>query len=187
MNLPTIKIDKFALRVTSYKDALSLYKMFSNYNIMKFFPQKLHLTLDDTYEFLAQNILSKPTRGIPYQYSIVEIETKKVIGLAGFSTFDIQNKTGSLSILVDEDYQNKGIGTRTIMSLVRLGFDRFGLENIKVSHFENNISSKRMLEKCGFSYVNKTINSSSNCDNDKVNEINYIYTQQMFNKLINKR
>lgn len=52
--------------------------------------------------------------------------------------------------LLNREYRGKGIGTDTVMAIMRYAFDELGLNRLNGSWFAENISSKSMYMKCGW-------------------------------------
>ncbi|MHC4471803.1 MAG: GNAT family N-acetyltransferase [Planctomycetota bacterium] len=71
--------------------------------------------------------------------------------LIGLFDIDFADRTAVVWTLVgDRTLYGRGVGTRAMGELVRLGFDELGLVNLHGWLIEDNIPSRRMLEKNGF-------------------------------------
>lgn len=81
----------------------------------------------------------------------------QVIGLLHFKV--IGDLIDAYHILIDDDYQNKGIGTK----LMQEAFKKINKMNIKtiIAHaveFEGKVNSKKLLEKFGFKEIYRVSN-----------------------------
>jgi len=74
-----------------------------------------------------------------------------VIGDVALQDIDWKNRSCSLGYgLTKLEYHGKGYATDAAKTILQYGFCHIGLERISSSTQENNISSQRVLEKCGF-------------------------------------
>ena len=82
------------------------------------------------------------------------IETKEdgPLGIATLTDIDWKNRRATHSIkLAKKENRSKGIGTDTVMAIMRYAFDELGLIRLDGSWFDNNVASKNMYIKCGWS------------------------------------
>ena len=82
---------------------------------------------------------------------IIETKEDGVVGMTGIR--DIDWKNGSAAgggIRIRKDLQAKGIATDVYMTLLRFAFDELRLHRFTASAFDDNTSSVRFMEKCGF-------------------------------------
>jgi RimJ/RimL family protein N-acetyltransferase len=84
-------------------------------------------------------------------------DCKFVIDLAGTvvgrcDLFDIEHVSGTarIGVTIDVGHQNAGIGTETVMLLLRYAFRDLGLRRVWCDILADNKPSIRMCEKCGF-------------------------------------
>jgi diamine N-acetyltransferase len=63
---------------------------------------------------------------------------------------DVYRKSAELGYLLDEKYWNRGIMTRAVHQMCDYGFRELDIVRIYAGVFEYNLSSQRLLEKCGF-------------------------------------
>ncbi len=74
---------------------------------------------------------------------------EKLIGRVGFHT--IRGDTGEIGYFLDEDYTKKGIMTDCVKALITYGVDRLFLKNIIIRVHPDNLSSKAIPKRLGFS------------------------------------
>lgn len=73
------------------------------------------------------------------------------IGTVILSDIDLRNGIAEIHIkLANKDIRGKGYGTDAITTLVKYAFDELRLNCIYCRIKEDNIASRRMFEKCGF-------------------------------------
>lgn len=80
-----------------------------------------------------------------------------IIGSAGTvfgedSSLNLPMWQGEIGYWLGYDYWGKGLMTEVVRELIRFGFEDIGLNTIWCGYFEGNERSKRVQEKCGFTY-----------------------------------
>ena len=62
-------------------------------------------------------------------------------------------KAKEIGYVVAKDYWGVGLATESVLAVVGYGFTRLGFEAFGIAHFSENTASRRVAEKCGFTYV----------------------------------
>lgn len=57
-----------------------------------------------------------------------------------------------LEFVLSGDCHNRGYMTEAVRRVLRFAFTELGLEIVAACHYPDNVQSRRVLEKCGFSY-----------------------------------
>ncbi|MFR4986385.1 MAG: GNAT family N-acetyltransferase [Lachnospirales bacterium] len=114
-----------------------------------------HISKDHSMFVLNMFINDKNTFAIVYK------ENNKVIGSISlmkdkFRT-DINSKC--LGYVLSKDYWGQGIMTEAVKKLLEYAFCHINIDIMSISHFKENIASKRVIEKSGFSYEGTLRNS----------------------------
>ena len=60
-----------------------------------------------------------------------------------------------IGFTLSKDYWNKGFTTEAVKKTINYIFKKTKFNLIKASHFDHNMQSKRVIEKCGFTYIDK--------------------------------
>ena len=82
---------------------------------------------------------------------IIENKGKEALGLATLTNIDWKNRKATHGIkLANKENRTKGIGTDSVMAIMRYAFDELQLNRLNGSWFEMNIASKTMYTKCGW-------------------------------------
>ena len=91
-----------------------------------------------------------------HNYSIIDIETKKLIGTCGFIELDHLNQTTEAGIFIgNRSYWNKGYGTESFKLLLDYGFKALNLFSVMLRVYAFNERAIRMYEKLGFEVIGK--------------------------------
>ena len=82
---------------------------------------------------------------------VIETEEDGAIGIATLTNIDWKNKSATHGIkLAKKEMRTKGIGTDTVMAIMRYAFDELGLHRLDGSWFDENVASKSLYKKCGW-------------------------------------
>ena len=83
---------------------------------------------------------------------IIETTEDGAVGLAILSDFDWKNRSAYIGIKIgNEKFRNKGIGTDTIMTIMKYAFDELQLNRLYCTILDYNIASQTLFrEKCGW-------------------------------------
>ena len=87
----------------------------------------------------------------------------KVIGSLGVEAYDEQTypeldavEAREIGYVLSRDYWGHGLVPEAVQAVIAYLFDTVGLDVIVVGHFARNGRSRRVIEKCGFTYVKTT-------------------------------
>ena len=82
---------------------------------------------------------------------IIETEEYGAVGVATLLDIDWKNRWAEHGIkLANKNIGGKGIGTDSVMALMRYAFDELGLNRLNGSWFKDNIASKKLYMNCGW-------------------------------------
>lgn len=79
-------------------------------------------------------------------------KNSKVIGLILLSDINIHNRYREIVYIISTEYQNKGFATQAVKQVLLYAFTELNLLVVAVCYYPNNLKSKRVIEKCGFTY-----------------------------------
>jgi len=108
---------------------------------------KHHSNLSTSKEVLCRNIQNENI------FAIENKENRKMIGYIAINS-DSENgreDTKELGFVLNRNYQNQGIMTEVICKILDYLFSN-NIEYVYACCFQNNMPSKRLIEKCGFTY-----------------------------------
>ena len=73
------------------------------------------------------------------------------VGIATLVNIDWKNRRATHGIkIANKAYRSRGIGTDTVMAIMRYAFDELGLHRLETTQFDTNIPSTRLYKKCGW-------------------------------------
>ncbi len=96
-------------------------------------------------------------------FAIVFKENNKVIGSLGFHPSWANGEPEYLNLrqkeigyVLSKEYWSRGLMTEAVKKVIEYCFQSLELDAVTVGHFKNNDMSRRVIEKCGFIFVNES-------------------------------
>lgn len=97
-------------------------------------------------------------------FAVVYKENKKAIGSVGIEKYSedaVDENTNELSCreigyVLNKDYWGQGLMTEAVKEVIRYCFEEVKVDALFCGHFERNLKSKRVIEKCGFQFYRNT-------------------------------
>lgn len=132
---------------------------------------KHHNDLSTSKEALYRNIRNKNI------FAIENKEDGKVIGHISIND-DSENgrkDTKELGFVLNRNYQNKGIMTEVVYKILDYLFSN-NIEYVYACCFQNNIPSKKLIEKCGFTLEQEGVFYSESL-NETFKSFEYVYNK----------
>jgi RimJ/RimL family protein N-acetyltransferase len=108
-----------------------------------------HKSIDDTHEFVNYAI-KKRDLGQPGVFSVYHKEDKKMIGTIEIHSY--KTYKGEIGFVLHPDYWNKGYVTEAAKAVIIYGMEILELQRLEYCHFPDNLASKRVCEKLGFTF-----------------------------------
>ncbi|MCK5449449.1 GNAT family N-acetyltransferase [Candidatus Pacearchaeota archaeon] len=136
---------KIELRNQRVSDAKRFFEILNNSNFKYF-----HVCPKDEEaerEFLRRNT-KKRKNNLEYNYAI--LCNGKLVGGCGIKIDQHRTFIGEISYFLDEEYWSKGIVTKSVKILEKIGFQKLGLKRIKILMNLRNIGSEKVAIKCGY-------------------------------------
>ena len=149
-----LETDRLLLRGWREKDVDDFFEYASVDGVGEMAGWKHHETLETTRQILHGFIREKNV------FAVVNKDNDKVIGSLGLheSWANGDDRAKNLKVkeigyVLSKAYWGNGLMPEAVKAVMAFCFERCGLEALTCSHFETNSQSKRVIEKCGFSYV----------------------------------
>lgn len=150
MNLQT---ERLILRPWQESDAEALYRYAQNPNVGPAAGWPPHTSIENSREII-KTVLSAPNT-----YAIVTKATEEAIGSIGVMTLrsgvysaNMANNECEIGFWIGEPFWGQGLIPEAVNELLRHIFEDLGQTAVWCGYFEGNTKSKRVQEKCGFTY-----------------------------------
>lgn len=152
LNGTIVETERLILRPFKHSDLSDLYEYASVEGVGEMAGWMHHKNAEESQTILERFISNDRT------FAIVFKENNKVIGSLGIERYGMEkslseffNYTGSeLGFVLSKDYWGKGIMPEALMAVIDHLFNVLDLDFLTCGHYDFNIRSKRVQEKCGF-------------------------------------
>ena len=74
----------------------------------------------------------------------------RIAGVLGYNQIDLDNNIGHIGYWLGEEYNGKGIMTKSVRELIKLGFDYYSIERNDIRCAVENNRSRAIPERLGF-------------------------------------
>ncbi|MBE6572810.1 MAG: GNAT family N-acetyltransferase [Ruminococcaceae bacterium] len=148
---PKIETERLILRHMRVSDASDMYEYACLPEVTRYLLWSPHESLGYTRDFLSQ-IEEAYKKNEFHDFGIILKENRKFIGTCGFAELDMANFKGEVGYVLNPDYWGRGIACEAVNAVLRLGFDRMGLNRIEARYMLGNDRSRRVMERCGMQF-----------------------------------
>lgn len=149
--IPTLECDRIILRRMQKSDADDMYEYASNPAVTKYLLWDIHPNRRFTYNYLSY-IHTRYRTGEFHDWAIVTKNGEKMIGTCGFTRFNPAANSGEIGYVLNPAYWGKGVAAEAARRVIRFGFDTLELNRIEAKFMENNVQSRRVMEKVGMTF-----------------------------------
>lgn len=148
----TLETKNLLLKRFEYEHIDSMLKNFiADENIQKMYSEPTYKTPEEVKALLDKYISSYSSLDY-YRYAIIDKESLECIGLIAFFLVDTKNQFAEIEYCIGSNYQRRGYATEATKRLIDFGFNNIKLHKIQICCKSINIASRRVIEKCGFTY-----------------------------------
>ena len=148
----TIETERLILRRFRYTDDEAMLKYWiADEKIQSLYSEPTYTTKEAVKELLDKYIASYEKEDY-YRWAIIEKISGECIGQIAYFLVDNKNNFAEIEYCIGSDYQCKGFATEATKAVIEYGFNKINLHKIQICTKTINIPSKRVIEKCGFTY-----------------------------------
>ena len=101
---------------------------------------------------LLDEYIGKYNSGYYYRWGIIEKDSGECIGQIAYFLVDNHNNFGEIEYCIGTGYQGRGYATEATKAVICYGFDSIHFNKIQICVRPSNTSSRKVIEKCGFTY-----------------------------------
>ena len=148
----TIETERLILRRFEYTDDTAMLKYWiSDEKIQAMYSEPVYSTKEEVKGLLDIYISSyeKPDY---YRWAIIEKDCGECIGQIAYFLVDSKNHFAEIEYCIGSEFQCRGYATEATKAVVAFGFDEINLHKVQICTKIINQPSKRVIEKCGFTY-----------------------------------
>lgn len=147
-----IETERLILRKFEYSDGETMLKYWiADEKIQSLYSEPVYSTKEAVKELLDKYIGSYEKSDY-YRWAIIEKNSGECIGQIAYFLVDNKNHFAEIEYCIGSDFQCKGLATEATKAVIRYGFEKINLHKIQICTKTINVPSKRVIEKCGFTY-----------------------------------
>lgn len=148
----TITTERLILRRFEYTDDEAMLKNWvADEKVQSMYSEPVYSTKEAVRELLDKYIGSYD-RDDYYRWAIIEKESGECIGQIAYFLVDSKNHFAEIEYCIGSCFQRRGYATEATKAVISYGFDRIKLHKVQICTKTINAPSKRVIEKCGFTY-----------------------------------
>ena len=150
-NFPTLTTNRLQLRQLRSTDAEALFALRSDHKVMEFFGQEPHQSIEETHK-LIQRLQAHYNQHEALFWCITRKGEDTVIGSCTLFSFNLDFHYAETGYELSPAYWQQGITTEAMSAVLTYGFNELDLHRIEADVAPDNIRSKNLLLKLGFTY-----------------------------------
>ena len=146
-----LETERLILRPWTETDAESLYEYARDPRVGPAAGWPVHTSVENSREVI-RTILSAPEN-----YAVCLKTDNRAIGCVGLtvgekSNLKLPDTEGEIGYWIGVPFWGQGLIPEAVRAVIRRGFEDLGLTTLWCGYFEGNDKSRRVQEKCGFTY-----------------------------------
>ena len=145
-----IKGKRVVLRNLKLSDVQDIYRALQDKEVVKW-------TLNIPWPYKKQDAIKwirrsqyKLKNKKEYTFGIILKTTNNLVGSISLMRVDYKNKSAEIGYWLGKKHRSQGFMTESVKLILNFAFNKLKLHRVSANLFEENIASKRVLEKCGF-------------------------------------
>ncbi len=152
--LPVLETERLILRPVKADDIHDVYEYAKNPAVSEYLPWEYHRSIEDS-KMIVQQWLASAQENKPNPWALVDKKTLKVIGsITVDSPADLDTETVPgrkyLGYCLSADHWGRGLMSEAVKAVLDYLVQNNLAQDVVAFVVVENIGSKRVLEKCGF-------------------------------------
>lgn len=104
---------------------------------------------------IKEIFLSRPKKGIPVGYAIIDLQSNRMIGTIDYHTKLDGEHAVEIGYALDDDYWNQHIMTKALKIVIDVGFNDYGYDRLIIKHLKNNPASGKVIRNNHFEKIDQ--------------------------------
>ncbi|NOU92495.1 GNAT family N-acetyltransferase [Paenibacillus sp. LMG 31456] len=150
-NTPLIETERLILRRFTDDDVAEMFLIYSDEEVNEFLPWFPFQSVEETREYLHNNIFADYAKDIAYRYAVVYKQSNQVIGYVSLGGFDERTASGELGYGLRKQFWGQGIipeASKAVLEKLKEN----GFHFVTATHDVNNPKSEKVMQKLGMTY-----------------------------------
>ena len=145
-HIPRLRTERLLLRRIEREDTADVYSYASLPEVTRFLLWEPHSSLAYSKGYVDY-LQSVYREGSFYDWGVILLDSGRQIGTCGFTSFDFENHSAQIGYVLHTDHHGKGIATEAVGAVLDFGFRKLKLQRIEGRFMEENLASRRVMEK----------------------------------------
>jgi ribosomal-protein-alanine N-acetyltransferase len=150
-NIPTITTQHLTLRPLTMNDLDAMFRLFSEQDMLKYFPNPNPPTLDRAQKMIETQIQQWNEYGLG-SWAVVPHGETELAGWNGLQFLPETNET-EVGYMLGRKFWGRGYSTEGARAGLEFGFRTLGIDQIVGLVHPENIASQHVLLKCGMTFT----------------------------------
>ena len=147
-----IETERLILRRFEYSDDEAMLKYWvADEKIQSLYSEPVYTTKEAVKGLLDKYIGSYENDNY-YRWAVIEKNCGECIGQIAYFLVDSKNHFAEIEYCIGSAFQRRGYATEATKAIIAYGFDKINLHKVQICTKTINQPSKRVIEKCGFTY-----------------------------------
>ncbi|MBR5937972.1 MAG: GNAT family N-acetyltransferase [Clostridiales bacterium] len=147
-----IDTGRLLLRSFRKEDAASMFRNFlSDEQVQSMYGEPTYTSIPQVEE-LIDKYIGQTEAGSAFRWEVIEKSSGECIGQASYFLVDKNNHFGEIEYCIGRAFQGKGYATEATRAVIAYGFEKIGFHKVQICCRPSNVSSKRVIDKCGFTH-----------------------------------
>lgn len=150
MDYPTLSSPRLTLRVVTPEGYNHALENLNDLELMEFFGTDEAGIAKEKFRYNGGLVTFNRSF---VSFYIIENASNKVIGWCGFHTWYTEHNRAEIGYFLNDDlHKQKGYMSEVLPVVLAYGFEQMNLHRVEALLDDNNVGSKRLLQKNGFVY-----------------------------------
>lgn len=149
--IPTIQTERLTLREMKRSDAKDMYEYSSNPKTCAYLLWDVHKSEEFTKDFIDY-VISKYKSAEYTDWALVYRDTGKMIGTAGFTKVDEENRVAEIGYVLNPTYWGRGIATEAAAAVIKFAFETLNMHRVEAKFMFGNDASLAVMKKLGMKF-----------------------------------
>ena len=150
-NMPTLRTERLSMRPMHMIDAEDMFDYAKRDEVTKYLLWSPHPSVSYTKDYLRY-VHNRYSLGDFYDWSIIDLESRRMIGTCGFTRIDTANNGAEIGYVLNPDFCGRGFATEAAGKILEFGFCELELQRIEARFMKGNDASMRVMEKLGMTF-----------------------------------
>jgi RimJ/RimL family protein N-acetyltransferase len=144
---PVVESHPVILRPVDQSDAQAWFEFAGDPTVMQYTSSDVR-SLQDLRPLIER--ANAPEPGSPIQFAVCMRADARFVGIVGFHTISVPNRTAEITYALHPSFWGQGIASAICAATASWGFAEQGFVRIQATVLEPNVASIRVLQRCGF-------------------------------------